>query len=99
MSTDSPKQALSLKLRLLFAGGLVLVFALGLVGYALDRAFTRSTVAAVEDRLESYFYLALAALEVSEDGSLQISDGLVDPRLNQPASGLSLRIRSEEEDV
>lgn len=76
----------------------MLVIALGLVGYALDRAFARSTIAAVEDRLESYFYLALAALEVSEEGSLQISDGLVDPRLNQPGSGLYLQIHSDQED-
>jgi 3-deoxy-7-phosphoheptulonate synthase len=99
VSNDSQKQTISLKLRLLLAGGLVLIFALGLVGYALDRAYTRSTIAAVEDRLESYFYLALAALEVSEDGALQISDGLVDPRLNQPGSGLYLRIQSEQADL
>ena len=99
MASGSPKQTTSLKLRLLLAGGLVLIFALGLVGYALDRAFTRSTIAAVEDRLESYFYLALAALEVSEDGALQMSDGLVDPRLNQPGSGLYLRIQTDQADL
>lgn len=98
MPSRNQKQAISLKLRLLFAGGLVLVFTLGLVGYALDRAFTRSTIAAVEGRLESYFFLALAALEIAEEGSLHLSDHLVDPRLNQPGSGLYLRIHSDKVD-
>jgi len=67
--------------------------ALGLVGYALDQAFTQTTQAAVRARLENYFYLALAATDVNEDGSITMSSELTDPRLNQPGSGLYLRIQ------
>ncbi len=95
--TGTSHSSFSLRHRLWLIGGLVLVLALGLVGYAMDNAFSRSARAAVAERLESYFYVALAATEVNEDGSISLSEDLLDPKVNQVGSGLYLRIDVPEQ--
>jgi len=86
-------RAFSLRNRLVLAATLVLVIALGLVGLALNAANYRSAVSSLQSRMESYVYLVLAAMEVSEDGGVVVGDDLGDPRLAQPASGVYVRIQ------
>jgi len=66
---------------------ILLTISLGLVGFALDSAFQRSSEAALKARMESFVYLVLAATEVGDDGSLVIDEDTGDPRLSQPGSG------------
>jgi len=66
---------------------ILLTISLGLVGFALDSAFQRSSEAGLRARMESLVYLVLAAAEVGNDGSLVIDADPGDPRLSQPGSG------------
>jgi two-component system sensor histidine kinase PhoQ len=66
---------------------ILLTISLGLVGFAMDAAFQRSSEAGLRARMESLVYLVLAAAEVGDDGSLVIEKDLGDPRLSQPGSG------------
>jgi two-component system sensor histidine kinase PhoQ len=75
---------------------LVLVVALGLVGMALNSANYRSAVSSLQGRMESYVYLVLAAIEMDENGVLQVQDELGDPRLNQPGSGIYVHVHGSE---
>ena len=84
--------AFSLRSRLVLAATLVLVIALGLVGFALNAANTRGAVSSLQARMESYVYLVLAAMEVGEDGQLSVDGEFSDPRLTQPASGVYIRV-------
>ena len=65
-----------------------MTISLGLVGYALDAAFHRSSEAGLRARMESLVYLVLAATEVDDDGFLVFDDDPADPRLGQPGSGI-----------
>ena len=85
-------RAFSLRKRLLLVATLVLVIALGLVGLALNEANYRGAVSALQARMESYVYLVLAAMEVSEDGRMTVNEDFTDPRLIQPGSGIYVRI-------
>lgn len=89
--------AVSLRLRMALVASLVLVLALGLVGLALDTANERGVVAALHDRMESYVYLTLAALDVNELGGLVAGDEPGDPRLQQPGSGIYIHVHGEED--
>ena len=82
----------SLRLRLIALAGVVVLFSLGLLGYALDRAYQRAAEARVEERLQSVIYLAMGSLEVDEGGELNFSQNLPEPRLNSPGSGLYIAI-------
>jgi len=84
--------AFSLRSRQAFAATLVLVIALGLVGFALNAANYRGAVSSLQVRMESYVYLVLAAMEVSDDGKIVIEKEFNDPRLTLPASGVYVRI-------
>ena len=89
MSNKSKQQKpLSLRLRLVVLAVLLLSVSLGLVGLALDTAFHKSNVAALQTRMESLVYLVLAATDVAEDGGLMVDDDPGDPRLGQPGSGI-----------
>jgi len=66
---------------------ILLTISLGLVGFAMDAAFQRSSEAGLRARMESLVYLVLAAAEVGDDGSLVIDKDPGDPRLSQPGSG------------
>jgi two-component system sensor histidine kinase PhoQ len=78
----------SLRARLLVLASLVLLISLGLVGIALNSAFYRSAETALQERLESYVYLVLAATEINSEGRLVVDDELGDPRLSRPGSGI-----------
>lgn len=82
----------SLRSRLVLAATLVLVFALGLVGFALTEANHRGAVSALQGRMESYVYLVLAAMEVSSEGQLSVEGEFNDPRLTQPDSGIYVQV-------
>lgn len=89
MSVEANQQRpFSLRSRLLALSVLLMAISLGLVGYALDAAFYKSSEAGLRARMESLVYLVLAATEVGEDGSLQFDDDPGDPRLGQPGSGI-----------
>ena len=57
-------RSFSLLSRLVLVSTLVLVIALGLVGFALNAANYRGAVSSLQARMESYVYLVLAAMEV-----------------------------------
>jgi two-component system sensor histidine kinase PhoQ len=87
----------SLRNRLVLAATLVLIIALGLVGFALNAANYRGAVSSLHTRMESYVYLVLAAMEVSETGSLEMDEDFTDPRLTQPSSGIYIQVKSSDE--
>jgi two-component system sensor histidine kinase PhoQ len=70
------------------AAALVLTLALGLVGLTLAAAYERSAIAGLQERMESWAFLVLAAAELDESGRIQVSEDLGDPRLSQPGSGI-----------
>lgn len=77
----------SLRLRILLLATTVMVIALVIVGVALSAAQHRGTVIALQERMESYVYLVLAASDVDPAGRLTVGNDLGDPRLTQPGSG------------
>ncbi len=87
-----PARPFSLRLRMAIIASVVLVLALGLVGFALSAANHRSAVSALQARMESYVYLVLAATDVDEIGKLKIGEDIGDPRLNQPGSGIYVHV-------
>lgn len=91
---ESPpgKRPASLRARLMVYAALALVVSLGLVGLALDAAFQRSNETDLRNQMETWVYLVLAATEVAQDGSLQVSADLGDPLLSQPASGIYVHV-------
>ena len=86
--TEKQQRPISLKLRLAVLAVVLLTVSLGLVGYAMDAAFHKSSEAGLRTRMESMVYLVLAAAEVAADGSFAIEDEPGDPRLEQPGSGI-----------
>ncbi len=92
----TPRRPFSLRFRLVLLATLVLVIALGLVGAALNSANYRGAVSSLQVRMESYVYLVLAAVEMDENGSLQVQDELGDPRLNQPGSGIYVHVQGSD---
>ena len=75
-------------IRLRFAGiaFAVVVLVLGLVGWALDRAFAANVVDSIRERLESTVYLVLASAPYDAEQPVFGTD-LPDSRLQQPDSG------------
>lgn len=82
------KQPFSLRLRMGLAAAGILLLALGLVGLVLAAANKRSAEASLQDRMQSWAYLILAATEPDATGHIQVSEELGDPRLSQPGSGI-----------
>jgi len=74
---------------------LLLTISLGLVGFALDAAFYRSSEAGLQARMESLVYLVLAASDVSENGLLTVEDDPGDPRLGQMGSGIYAHVSGD----
>ncbi|MCP4047512.1 MAG: hypothetical protein GY732_16160, partial [Gammaproteobacteria bacterium] len=87
-SKKNQQRPVSLRLRLIVLAVLLLTISLGLVGFALDAAFHKSSKAGLQARMESLVYLVLAETEVAADGSLSVEDEPGDPRLSQPGSGI-----------
>ena len=88
---------MSLRVRMAAVAGIVLALALGLVGVALDTANERSAMAALRDRMESYVYQVLAAIDVDELGAVVAGEDLGDPRLKQPGSGLYVHVHGADD--
>ena len=75
----------------------LLTISLGLVGFALDAAFHRSSEAGLKARMESLVYLVLAATEVNDNGTLAVDNDPGDPRLGQPGSGIYASVTGESD--
>ena len=88
--------SVSLRSRAVLVASPILVFALGLVGLAVNAANYRGAVSALEDRMESYVYSVLGAMEVDGAGGFEIEDDFADPRLTQPGSGLYVEVQGVE---
>jgi len=78
----------SLNLRLVLTASVVLIAFLGLAGFALERAFARSSLALIEERLLAQVYGLLSAANVSPPANLELTGDLPDPRFSVPESGL-----------
>ena len=78
----------SLQARQLLAAGLALVAFLGVTGYALDRAFNETALAATRERLQNLAYAYLGGIELTRRGELIAPDRPPDPRFDRPGSGL-----------
>lgn len=77
----------SLTRRLILSAAAVLILSLGLAGYALDRAFVNSQMAAQSERLFLRVFNLLSLAEL--DGvTLSLPRSLREPRFNTPESGL-----------
>ncbi len=83
----------SLRTRFSLLGLLVLALLLGGVGMALQRAHSNSAVSELQAQMETWVYLALGALDVTEQGQITVPEGLGDPRLTQPGSGVYIQVR------
>jgi len=79
---------LSLQTRSLLAASLALAAFLGLTGFALDAAISRSLSTALHQRLQSYVYSYLAGSDLSRGGKLIPPEVPPEPRFGQPNSGL-----------
>jgi two-component system sensor histidine kinase PhoQ len=88
---------ISLRLRLVVLAVILLTVSLGLVGFAMDAAFHKSSEAGLQTRMESLVYLVLAAAEVADDGSLAVDDDPGDPRLGQPGSGIYAIVQGDRD--
>jgi len=88
---------ISLRKRLFLLAVLVLAVSLGLVGAALDAAFSRSSEAELASQMETWVYLVLGAIEIEDDGGIVVQDELGDPRLSQPATGIYVHVHGEDE--
>lgn len=87
--------SVSLRNRAILAVVPVLVFALGLVGLAVNEANYRGAVSALRDRMESAVYTVLAEMEPDGAGGFTIEESFADPRLQQPGSGLYALVKSQ----
>lgn len=83
---------LSLNSRLLIAASAVLVAFLGLSGFALDRAFRESALAAVQERLQTQIYMLLGAADLDAERRLRLPEALPEARFSQPDSGLYAQV-------
>ena len=86
----------SLRKRLVLVATLVLIIALGLVGFALNAANYLGAVSSLQAQMESHVYLVLAAMEVSGTGGLEMDEEFTDPRLIQPSSGTYIRVQGRD---
>lgn len=80
---------MSLKLRLLAAGGLVLAGFVALTAVALQRAVYKQAERAEEHRMQGLVYGLLGAINVDKNGRILVqNDSLPDQSFAQPDSGL-----------
>jgi len=94
---EAGNRPFSLRLRLILLATVILVVALAAVGAALSAAHERASVNALQERMESYVYLVLAASEVDQQGRLNVEEDLGDPRLTQPGSGIYAHVHDGDE--
>ena len=86
---------IGLRARLLLTSTLVLGLGLGLTGWVLDRSFTASVVAGAEEQLKLLIYSLLGAAE-EEGTTLRFPSSPLEPRLEQPESGLYATVSDVE---
>ena len=72
----------------------MLVLFLALIGWVLDRSYRNSVIAGAEEQLRLVIYSLMGA-GVEVDARLTVSQGLSEPRLAQPESGLYAKIASD----
>ena len=77
----------SIQRRLTVVTGLVLLVFLSLTGLFLDRTYRDSIVAAIQQELQPIIYSLMGAAQ-ERQGVLSFANGLSQPRLQQPESGL-----------
>ena len=85
-------KARSLRLRLAAAAGVSLGVALLVAWFGLTELFERHVVRRVNGELETYVRQLAANVTIADDGTLQISRALADPRFSEPLSGLYWQI-------
>lgn len=85
----------SLRLRLAAAASVSLGVALLLAGFGLTELFERHVIRRVNGELETHVRQLAANVVIAEDGVLQISRALADPRFSVPLSGLYWQIEDE----
>lgn len=85
----------SLRLRLMFGGALVLLFALIAVAIGLLYLFERHVTRRLEFELIDHLRSIAATVSVDQDGRASISRGPVDPEFDAPLSGLYWQVNSE----
>lgn len=84
----------SIQNRLLGTTTVVLVLFLSITGWVLDRSFSASVVAGAQEQMQLVIYSLMGAVDV-EQGRLSFVQGLPEPRLTQPESGLYAKISNE----
>ena len=84
----------SIQARLLLTTTFVLVVFLTLTAGALDRAFRASVVAGAEEQLRLVIYSLMGSVQ-QEAGQLTFSQGISEPRLTQPDSGLYAQVAND----
>jgi len=84
----------SIQKRLLITTTVVLGLFLTLTGWVLERSYYRSVVAGAEEQLRLVIYSLMGAAQ-EQGGALAFSQGVAEPRLNQPDSGLYARVGDE----
>lgn len=85
----------SLRLRLLLAGALSILVALGLAAFGLTLLFQRHVERRVDAELNVYLNQLVANLARSPSGELVVSHPPADPRFEEPLSGLYWQIDVE----
>lgn len=73
---------------------MVLVLFLVSTGFFLDRAYRASVLSGVEEQLKLVVYAVMGSVE-EEDGRLFVVEGLSEPRLARPDSGLYAQVRDD----
>lgn len=87
----------SLRTRLLLAGSLLLFVFVIVSGIALNRALDDYARQAEYQRLQGIAYSLLAAIEITDEGSLELSaEGLPETRLEEPDSGLAAYVIDDQ---
>lgn len=77
----------SITRRLTLASNAVLVFSLTLIGFSLERTYRESVVTRASDQLRPVIYALMGSAE-EDAGFLNFADGVSQPRLQQPDSGM-----------
>ncbi len=84
----------SIQKRLLGTTTCVLALFLAITGFVLDRSFQSSVVTGAEEQMRLVIYSLMGAVE-EIDGRLSLPEGVTEPRLQQPDSGLYARVSSD----
>ena len=77
----------SIARRVTLASTAVLVLSLTLIGFSLERTYRESVVTGAGDQLRPVIYALMGSAEEAE-GFLSFADGVSQPRLQQPDSGM-----------